>query len=93
MFDTISLEGLLMSLSSLAPNNKRWLAEHLLEQINNAKEDVQTPDEKFMSEFFALPYDNPMTAEEKKNMIRSSRQTGITRIINYPSVQSFVIRI
>ena len=84
MFDTISLEGLLLSLSSLAPNNKRWLAEHLLEQVKNdtTQSNIETEDEKFMSDFFSLPYENPMSASEKKELIRSSRQSGVTRHIN-----------
>ncbi len=80
---TISLDNILYSLGFLSSSNKRWLAKHLIEQADrdeNVPAAKQT-DEEFFKEFFALPYDNPMTAEEAKRMIRENRHSGVTRDI------------
>ena len=38
------------------------------------EEQQMTADEEFVREFLATPYDNPMTADEAKKMIRESHQ-------------------
>lgn len=81
---TISLDSILRSIGFLSNSNKRWLAEHLIEQL--AKEEAETEaekqsDEEFFRDLFSTPYDNPMTAEEAKHVIRESRCSGVTRHI------------
>lgn len=81
---TISLDSILHSLGFLSSSNKRWLAEHLIEQA--AKDEVEASaakqsDEDFFKDLFSTPYDNPMTAEEAKRIIRENRHSGVTRHI------------
>lgn len=81
---SVSLDNILYSLGFLSSSNKRWLAEHLIEQA--AKDEAEAnaakqSDDEFFKDFFALPYDNPMTAEEAKQIIRDSRHSGVTRQI------------
>ena len=80
---TISLDDILYSLGFLSSSNKRWLAKHLIEQADRDEtmSAAKQTDEDFFKEFFALPYDNPMTAEEAKRIIRESRHSGVTRHI------------
>ena len=78
---TISLDSILQTLGFLSNSNKRWLAEHLIEQAGKDEAEAEADnqsDEEFFKEFFALPYDNPMTAEEAKRIIRESRHFGVT---------------
>ena len=81
---TISLDSILSSLRFLSSGNKRWLAEHLIEQA--AKDEAEAAvakqtDEEFFRDLFSTPLDNPMTAEEVKRIIRESRHSGVTRQI------------
>ena len=81
---TISLDSILHTLGFLNSKNKRWLAEHLIEQA--ARDDAEAAavgqsDEEFFNDLFSTPYDNPMTAEEAKRFIRENRHSGITRQI------------
>ena len=81
---TISLDSILYSLGFLSSSNKRWLAEHLIEQA--AKDEAEAnaakqSDEEFFKDLFSTPYDNPMSAEEEKRIIRESRHSGVTRHI------------
>lgn len=69
---TIPLENILKSLSYLSGGNKRWLAEHLIEEADKEEADMRVRDEAFVREFLAMPYDSPMTAEEEKELIRNS---------------------
>lgn len=81
---TISLENILQMLSSLTKSNKRWLAEHLIEQAAKDEAEVaaaKQSDEEFFQDLFSTPYDNPMTAEEAKRIIRENRHSGVTRHI------------
>ena len=81
---TISLDSILYSLGFLSSSNKRWLAEHLIEQAIKEDAEVETAkqsDEEFFKEFFALPYDNPITAKEAKRIIHENRHSGVTRHI------------
>ena len=79
MTATIPLETVLHALSGLSLDNRRWLAEHLLlpaeRQATSSIENVS--DDDFIRDFLATPYDNPMTAEEHKKMIRDSHQFGM----------------
>ena len=60
-------------LSSLSLSNRQWLAEHLVEpeELERAKE--RKRDEEFVRELMALRYDDGMTTEERKRMLRESR--------------------
>ena len=80
---TISLESILHSLGFLSSRNKRWLAEHLIEQAAKDEKEAaaRQSDEEFFKDLFSTPYDNPMTAEEAKRIIRESRCSGKTRHI------------
>lgn len=82
MTATIPLETVLHALSGLSLDNRRWLADHLVlpdeRQRTTSKEDVS--DEDFVRDFLATPYDNPMSAEEHKKMIRESHQFGLWQI-------------
>ena len=77
MNTTLSLENILTMLRGLSPSNRQWLAEHLVEpqEMEAARiERRRKEDEEFMKELFSTPYDNPMPAEELKQIIRESRQ-------------------
>ncbi|MBQ7494719.1 MAG: hypothetical protein IJT75_03000 [Bacteroidaceae bacterium] len=85
---TISLDAILQALGFLSNSNKRWLAEHLIEQA--AKEETvekdsidaeRQSDEEFFKDLFSTPLDNPMTAEDMKRVIRENRHSGVTRHI------------
>ena len=79
---TISLDGILQSLSMLSGDNKRWLAAHLMEQAE-AEERGGKADalfEQMTTELWQLPMDNTVTTEEIKHKIRSSRMTGTRRL-------------
>lgn len=77
---TISLDSILHSLGFLSSSNKRWLAEHLIEQA--AKDEAEaTSDEEFFKDLFSTPFDNPMSVAEAKRIIRENRHSGVTRHI------------
>ena len=40
------------------------------------KQEAREKDEQFVRDFLATPYDNPMTADEAKRMIRESHHLG-----------------
>ena len=87
---TISLDSILNSLGFLSNSNKRWLAEHLMEQVNKAESIEEatvekTADDAFFDDLFSTPYDNPQTAEEAKRVIREGRHSGLTRQIQSTS--------
>lgn len=69
---TISMESLLKTLSGLSLSNRKWLAAHLVEPW---EEEVKTltDDEQFVDKFLNTPYDNPMSAQEAKKIVRESR--------------------
>lgn len=76
---TVSLDSILDSLRFLSSSNKRWLADHLIEQVAREEEAVseaKATDDDFFKEFMALPHDYPITAEEQKKLIRESRHFG-----------------
>lgn len=79
---TISLDGLLKSLGALSVDNRRWLAEHLMDQVKEEERHTSVKDNEFMRDFFSTPYDNPLTAEEEKQMIRNGRYFDPDRKIN-----------
>lgn len=76
----ISLDYLLHALSGLSLSNRQWLADHLVEPWEHNQEKAQIADEEFVRQFLATPYDNPMTADEAKQMIRESHQFGFRTI-------------
>lgn len=81
---TVSLDSILDSLRFLSSSNKRWLADHLIEQVAREEQEVgdaKASDVDFFKDFMALPHDYPITAEEQKRLIRESRHSGITRKI------------
>ena len=69
----------------LGTKDKRFLMGYIAQEVaeDEAEEAANSKisDEEFFKEFFALPYDNPMTAEEAKLLIRDSRHSGVTRHI------------
>lgn len=81
---TISLDNILQMLGFLSSGNKRWLAEHLVAMADKDEAEVvatKQSDEEFFKDLFSTPYDNPMTAEEAKRIIRENRHSGVTRQI------------
>ena len=81
---TIPLENILQMLGFLSSGNKRWLAEHLVALAEKDESDAataRTSDEEFFKDLFSTPYDNPMTTEEAKRIIRENRHSGVTRRI------------
>ena len=50
----------------------------LVDSMQDEEEEARqrTSDEEFVREFLATPYDNPMTADEAKQMIRESHHFG-----------------
>lgn len=73
MTATIPLETVLQALSGLSLDNRRWLAEHLVESDKQVKEEKRKSDEELLRELRAIPYELPWTIEEYKKMIRDSR--------------------
>lgn len=55
----------------MSREDKLALVAYLVDTIQN-EEQQKTADEEFVREFLATPYDNPMTADEAKQMIRES---------------------
>lgn len=85
---SLPLDTILKSLSTLSLANRRWLGEHLIEEVEDeASKSVdksrKESDEEFMERFFALPHDNPMSAKEKEKMIRESHYFDPDRDINH----------
>ncbi len=80
MNTSLSLESILHMLSGLSLNNRRWLAEHLVEpeEIERAKQ--RKSDEQFVRELQALHYEGELTAEEKKKILRDSHIFGAREI-------------
>ena len=80
---TISMDSILYSLGFLSSRNKRWLAKHLIEQADRDEvvAAAEQTDEEFFKALFSTPYENPMTAEEAKRIIRENRHSGVTRHI------------
>ena len=76
MNTSLSLESILHMLNGLSLNNRRWLAEHLVEpeEIERAKQ--RKSDEQFVRELQALHYEGELTAEEKKMVLRD-------RVVNW----------
>jgi hypothetical protein len=77
---TISMDSILYSLGFLSSRNKRWLAKHLMEQADRdemVSAEKQT-DEEFFKDLFSTPYDNPISVEDSKRVIRESRHWGVT---------------
>lgn len=76
---TLPLDAILSDLSGLSNSNKRWLADRLYEQIEpvNIVHDKET--EKFLNELLAMPSNYDLTADDHMEMVRASRQSGITR--------------
>lgn len=85
MSDYLVNSGLLLQISDLSTKDKRFLMGYIAQEVaeDEAEEAANSKisDEEFFKEFFALPYDNPMTAEEAKRLIRDSRHSGVTRHI------------
>lgn len=69
---TLPLDDILRSLQSLSLDNRKWLAEHLTEQVREEECKSNTKEESFFNEFVSIPYDNPITANEENKMIRDS---------------------
>ena len=80
---TISMDSILYSLGFLSSRNKRWLAKHLMEQADRDEmvSAAKQTDEEFFKDLFSTPYDNPISVEDSKRVIRESRHSGVTRLI------------
>ena len=73
MDTTLSLENILHMLSGLSLSNRRWLAEHLVEPKELAKEQHRKRDEELVRKLHALRYDGEMTGDEMKKALRDSK--------------------
>ncbi|MCR5455757.1 MAG: hypothetical protein K6F33_12290 [Bacteroidales bacterium] len=72
MDTTISLNNILQMLGALSLPKRIWLAEHLVKPEEKQAMTQREKDEALLRDFFSTPYDNPMTADEAKKMIRES---------------------
>lgn len=73
MTATIPLETVLYALRGLSLDNRKWLAEHLVEDDDQTEAKPRKSDEELLRELRAIPYELPWTVEEYKKMIRDSR--------------------
>lgn len=74
-----SLEGILANLSELSNSDKRWLAHHLMEQVEPVTQDRDSDTMKLLDEMYAIPNDYPMSASEHIGLLRNTRMSSITR--------------
>ena len=70
---TIPLETILHALSGLSLDNRRWLAQHLVDSEELAEPTSRKSDEELLRELRSIPYELPWSADEYKKMIRDSR--------------------
>lgn len=81
---SLPLDIILKSLDSLSLDNRRWLGEHLIEEVKKEEEaKSEVDDEDFFHDFLMLPYDNPMSAAEENEIIRGSHCFDPNRDINH----------
>lgn len=80
---SLPLEEILRSLGSLSLSNRKWLAEHLIEQVKEDERKEIKENKSFFSDFLNLPYDNPMSAAEENKMIRGNHYFDPNRDINH----------
>lgn len=66
---------------SLSSDNKRWLAEKLLEEANRDTKSEEKSYAEFVESLCGAWSDDPRSAEEISEDIRKSRQFGVTRHI------------
>jgi len=59
----------------MSREQKLTVVAYLVDTMQD-EEQQMTADEEFVRDFLATPYDNPMTAEEAKQMIRKSHYFG-----------------
>ena len=59
----------------MSREQKLAVVAYLVDTMQDEEEQM-TADEEFVRDFLATPYDNPMTAEEAKQMIRESHHFG-----------------
>lgn len=78
----LPIDGILAELSKLSNSNKRWLADKLYEQVEkeNGVRDQDT--QLFLDKLMSMPSHYEMTADEHMEMIRSTRQSGVTRNVD-----------
>lgn len=79
---TLPVNAILAELSKLSDSNKRWLADKLYEQVEkeNAVYDQDTA--IFLDKLLTMPSHYEMSADEHLEMIRSARQSGVTRNVD-----------
>lgn len=75
------MDSILHVLGLLSTDNRRWLAEHLMEQVKKEEDIKNMSDEDFMRKLFSTPYHNPMSAEEENKMIRDSHYFAPDRAV------------
>ena len=73
MNTTLSLENILHMLSGLSLSNRQWLAEHLVEPKEIERAIKHKSDEEWLKELQALHYEGEPSTEEKKRILRESR--------------------
>lgn len=80
---TVSLDSLLNWLGFLSRDNRRWLGEHLLQQVAEEEKTAKNKDEEFVRKFLNMPVGYHNTAEEEKKLIRESHYFDPDRKINH----------
>lgn len=82
MNTALPLDGILSELSKLSESNKRWLADKLYEQVK-VETTVRDKDTTlFLDKLLAMPSHYEMSSDEHMDMIRSTRQSGVTRNVD-----------